>query len=201
MMLFTPEQKTYFMGIYKHMKKSDAAAEMNRRFGTSFTEQQIKNWMNNHYIQSGIDCRFKKGQKPSNKGTHLCAPGCEKTWFLKGHKPANCVPVGSEAVTPDGYIKVKVAEPNRWKLKHRLVWEKARGPVPDGSCVIMADGNRRNCTLSNLRLVSRADNAVMNHCHLRTVRAQETDTAVLMAKVMHAQNSRKNEMKGSAKHI
>jgi hypothetical protein len=201
MMLFTPEQKTFFMSIYKKMRMADAAAEMNRRFGTSFTYQQIKSWTGNHHLQNGIDCRFPKGHMPANKGTHCCAPACAKTWFQKGHMPENHETIGSEAVTKDGYIKVKVAEPKTWKLKHRLVWEKAHGPVPEGMCVIMADGNRRNCELSNLRLVSRADHAVMNHCHLRTNRPEETDTAVLMAKVMHAQSCRKNKMKGSAKHI
>ena len=43
----------------------------------------------------------------------ICADGCERTWFKKGHIPANYRPVGSERVNADGYIEVKVADPNK----------------------------------------------------------------------------------------
>jgi hypothetical protein len=30
---------------------------------------------------------------------------------------------------------VKVAEPNVFKLKHRIVWEKANGPIPENHVI------------------------------------------------------------------
>ena len=45
------------------------------------------------------------------------------------------------------------------KQKHRVVWEQAHGPIPEGYLVKFKDGNRMNCSIDNLYLVSRADHA------------------------------------------
>ena len=45
--------------------------------------------------------------------------------FAKGNVPPNHRPVGSERISKDGYIEVKVAEPNKWRLKQRVVYEEA----------------------------------------------------------------------------
>ncbi|EOV0254068.1 HNH endonuclease signature motif containing protein [Salmonella enterica] len=55
-----------------------------------------------------------------------------------------------------------MAEPNRWELKHRLVWEKYRGEIPENGVIRFIDDNRRNCDIDNLMLVTKADSAVMN---------------------------------------
>lgn len=55
--------------------------------------------------------------------------------FKKGNRPGNTARVGDETLTDDGYIRVKVAEPNRWELKHRLVWEKYRGEIPENGVI------------------------------------------------------------------
>lgn len=65
-------------------------------------------------------------------------------------------PVGSERVKK-GYVQVKVAErPSRpglhdnWVPKHKLVYEAAYGPVPDGCAVFFADHDRANFDPGNL---------------------------------------------------
>ena len=45
------------------------------------------------------------------------------------------------------------------KMKHRYVWEQAHGKIPDGYLVAFRDGNRQNCDLSNLYLISRQESA------------------------------------------
>lgn len=43
--------------------------------------------------------------------------------------------VGDEVINDFGYVKVKVAEPNVWKFKHRIVWELAHGEIPANSVI------------------------------------------------------------------
>ena len=82
---------------------------------------------------------------------------CAPTMFKKGNKPANHKPVGSERVNIYGYVEVKVAEPNKWRQKHRILWEQTNGPIPPGYILRFRNGNRQDITLGNLYLISRAD--------------------------------------------
>lgn len=51
---------------------------------------------------------------------------------------------------------VKMAEPNTWTLRARVVWETAHGPVPRGKGIHHRDGDTLNDALENLELVSKA---------------------------------------------
>ena len=42
-------------------------------------------------------------------------------------------------------------------LKHRFVWESHYGAIPKGYNVQFKDGNRQNCDISNLYLISRQE--------------------------------------------
>lgn len=107
-----------------------------------------------------VAARFQKGMVPANKGKKVSAEVYEamsKTMFKPGNRPKNYLPIGSEVKDRDGYIKRKVAEPNKWAYVHRLVWEEANGAVPDGHAVVFRDGDKTNTALENLELVSRHD--------------------------------------------
>lgn len=107
---------------------------------------------------------IKKGNTPANKGMkqadYMSAEAIErtvKTRFKKGNRPQNHKQVGYERTTRDGYIEVKVAEPNIFKLKHRVVWEKHNGKIPTGHNVQFKDGNRLNVDIENLYIINRSD--------------------------------------------
>lgn len=113
----------------------------------------------------GRATRFQKGRTPFQKGKKIeewmSSEGIAnsvKGRFKKGRPSQNIRPVGSERVNIDGYIEIKIAEPSKWRQKQRVVWEAEHGPVPDGYMVSFIDGNKQNCALSNLRLMTRADN-------------------------------------------
>jgi hypothetical protein len=113
----------------------------------------------------GKATRFKKGNKPVNKGNRMPSEAyakCQATMFKKGNKPHNYNPIGTEKTTEDGYIKVKTNDPNVWEFKHRLVWEQANGPIPKGFNVQFKDKNRANVELQNLYLISRAEQIDQN---------------------------------------
>ena len=107
-----------------------------------------------------IASRFKKGHTPPNKGKRMPPEVYEKvsrTMFKRGHRPVNHREVGSERVNVYGYIEVKVAEPNKWRLKHRVIWEESNGPIPEGHNIQFKNRNPLDCRLENLYILSRAE--------------------------------------------
>lgn len=104
--------------------------------------------------------RFKKGSIPPNKGKKMSPEVYEKvkeTMFKKGNSPVNHREVGSERINVDGYIEIKVAEPNRWKLKHRIIWEQVYGEIPKGYNVQFKNQNPKDCRIDNLYLISKSE--------------------------------------------
>jgi len=107
---------------------------------------------------------IKKGTIPPNKGKksseYMTPEAIDRmriTQFQKGQMPHNHKNVGYERINVEGYVEVKIAEPKTFKLKHRLVWEQNYGPIPKGCNIQFKDGNRQNCQMENLYLISRAD--------------------------------------------
>lgn len=104
--------------------------------------------------------RFKKGAVPPNKGKKMSPDVYEKvkeTMFKKGNSPVNHREVGSERINVDGYIEIKVAEPNRWRLKHRIIWEQVNGEIPKGYNVQFKNHNTQDCRIENLYIISKAE--------------------------------------------
>jgi len=125
--------------------------------------------------------QFKKGNVPFNKGKKKYWKGGEETQFKKGNKPHNYMPVGSERVNGDDYVDIKIADPNKWRGKHILIWEKHNGPVPKGYAVIFGDRDNRNFDINNLILVSRHQLLELNRNKLIQEDANSTKTGVIIA--------------------
>lgn len=104
--------------------------------------------------------QFKPGTVPLNKGKKMdpdVYKRCAGTMFKPGNIPPNYKPVGSERVNVDGYIEVKVKDPRTWKLKHRVVWEQANGPIPAGHNIQFKNGNPKDVRLENLYIISKSE--------------------------------------------
>lgn len=116
---------------------------------------------------AGAKSRFKKGNIPPQKGkkpSEKVMAGLRKNMFRKGNIPHNVKHDGYERVNVDGYIEVRVSI-GKYAQKHRLIWEQAYGKVPEGFIVSFKDGNRLNCTLENLHLITRQDIMARNSYH------------------------------------
>lgn len=192
---YPPGMEEYITQIATGKSTTEIADLVSERFGIEFSDRQCKVYKNNHNINSGLTGRFEKGHVPANKGQKgFAAPGSEKGWFAKGHTPKNHRPVGSERISKDGYIEIKIAEPNKWKLKHRVIWEKYNGEIPKGHIVGFRDGNKTNTDINNLVLVSRSAHAVMNHTDLHAFTGELKETAIYLAelKVSHGRAKKRN---------
>lgn len=171
---------------------------INAHFGWSMTMSQLKGYLNrNHLALWGIEAgQFKKGH-PSTKGIKMSAEQyrkCAKTMFKKGNRPQTAVPVGTIVTTTvkagngnEQYYKKKIAEPNRWKLLHRLVWEEHNGPIPKNHVITFLDGNWQNCDISNLMCISRGANCRANQDGLRFEGNPELTRSGLLASELKTQ--------------
>jgi hypothetical protein len=118
--------------------------------------------------EAGINTQFKKGHSSHNKGKkqteYMTAEQIERTKhtrFKKGNLPGNTLHDGAITIRRhkrDGrfykWIRIGLA---KWVAYQRYQWEQAYGPIPKGHNVQFRDGDTLNCELSNLYLISRAD--------------------------------------------
>lgn len=207
---FTQEQIEFVRDNITGTPLKEMTSMFNQRFGTAYPQTTITPLVYRYGFKNGRDTRlnegykptqFKPGHTPANKGTKgFMKPN--KTSFQKGQTPLNHRPVGSERIENGGHAKgytmVKVAEPNKWKMKHVLVWEKANGAVPKGHCVIFANGDNTDFSLDNLLLVTRSELARMNQKGLIYPDADLTKTGHAIAKLEVAMGERKRKTKRSA---
>lgn len=200
MIRYTKEQKQFLIDN-NHLTPAKELADMfNKKFGTNITKTNIKNFRGNNHLSSGLTGQFEKGHKTHNKGkkwdeymSKEKQENCRKTIFKKGNIPKNHREVGSERISKDGYIEIKVEEPNKWKYKHRLIYENYYGKISKGYNVIFLDGNKLNIDIKNLKTISKHDNLIMNEKKLRYKNKELTESAYLIAKIENKHRKLKNE--------
>lgn len=186
---YSKEIKAFIQDNHKGVGPKRMAELLNKTFGTSYAHSQIKSYYANNNINSGLTGHFPKGNIPFNKGTNI--GGWEPTQFKKGNRPFNYKPVGTERVNGDGYVDIKIADPNKWRGKHILTWEEHNGPLPKGHVIIFGDRNNRNFDINNLLCISRQQLLVLNRNNLIQNNAEHTKTAVLVADINIKLNERK----------
>ena len=196
-MKYTDEMKQFILDNYKGRYNQELADLFNQKFNTNITSRMIKSYKANNKLNSGLTGKFRKGQTPHNKGKKMPKEVYEKvkhTMFAKGNVPPNHRPVGSERISKDGYIEVKVAEPNKWRLKQRVVYEEAKGKIPEGCPIIFLDGNKRNFDIDNLKCITRSELLYLN-CNGLNNSNEITETGILMARLDRTKNKKKQELK------
>lgn len=191
---WTEEQVNFIKEHIKGTPYEKMRQMVNDEFGLSLTPGQIKRVISRNGLRNGRDGTFQKNHKTWNKGMKGLNTGGEKGWFKKGHKPYNYLPVGSERIDTEGYTVVKVADPNIWKPKHRIIWEEHYGDIPDDHAVIFGDGNKRNFDIDNLMLVSKRKLAILNKNKLIKNDADLTRVGLKIAEINIKMNERKESL-------
>lgn len=188
---YTKEQREFIYSNYLGIGNKELTKLFNERFQTYLPVQKIKTFKHSRKLNSGLTGHFKKGQTPFNKGRKY--PGqINAGSFKKGQDSINKKPIGTERIcSKDGYIVIKVKEEgryqDRWKLKHRVVWEEANGPIPQGYRVKFLNGDRTDCRLENLMLISFSAMVRFNQNDMETGDSELTRTNVLIAEVISKQ--------------
>ena len=169
---WTDEQEQYLIANYattsntdlaKILGKNNADRVMAKAFRLGL--KKSKEFLSEQRKTLGQNGQFKKGLIPHNKGKKLSdatKAKLAKTMFKSGDRPHNALPVGAESEDKDGYLMVKIAEPNVWRYKHHIAFGE---PVLKGHKVIFLDGNKYNFERDNLQLVSNAELMLKNTMH------------------------------------
>lgn len=209
---YSAEQKDFLRANVVGADFEDLTMRFNQAFGVSLRRSQIMSACYRMGLGNGKDAGFKPGSEagkpyrfppghvPFNKGLKGIG-GWGPTQFKKGHRPSNCCPVGTEKQDRDGYTKVKIAEPNKWKYKHILVWESANGPVPHGYAILFADQDKENCALGNLSLIARSELLYLNRHGLVGTDAESTQTGIKIAKLAAKANTLKYPKQKTGSHM
>lgn len=132
------------------------------RFGrTDITRQALHALRKRKGWRTGRTGRFGKGHVPANKGRKMpWNENSARTRFRKGHRPHNYRGAGHESVDEHGYVWMIVDEtnpytgaPTRRVQKHKWLWERENGPVPEGHVLKCLDGDKSNTDPSNWECV------------------------------------------------
>ncbi|PCI47170.1 MAG: HNH endonuclease [Alphaproteobacteria bacterium] len=114
---------------------------------------------------TGRTGRFVVGRPPANKGKKMpFSANSARTQFKKGHLGGKAKekkkPIGTERITKDGYLEIKIHNnlplQSRWRAVHLIRWEDTNSPIPDGHCLKCLDGDRSNTDPNNWTCIPRA---------------------------------------------
>lgn len=198
---YTEEEHSFLRSYIPGHTYREIVEAYNERFAEPITKSRVKSYIGNYKLNTGRTGQFEKGHVPYNKGLKRGSFGrMAQTQFKTGHMPHNTKPLGYERITKDGYVEVKIkmrpSHPNcndNFKAKHRIVWEEANGPIPEGYKVIFLDGDKRNVSLSNLALVSNAEKLQMTRLNLHSNNREITKTGVLIARAGVITNKKRSK--------
>lgn len=164
MKLLNEEQHNFLLEHYKGVGNKALTDMLNERFGLALIPEQIKKYKYRHSLDSGLDGRFQKGAEGYWTGKKRSPETVRKMYesmAKKGLFNGRCLPLGSESQDFDGYVMVKIAQPNVWKQKHLVLWETEHGPIPEGMKVIFLNRDKNDIRLENLALCDQGTNAYM----------------------------------------
>lgn len=187
--VYTPEEAKFLKDNHIGRSRAELAALFKVEFSREITLKQVKSFVGNRGLNSGLTGRFPKGQTPWNldKKGYM---GANATSFKKGNFPHNHQPLWTERVGKNGYLEMSVPErnpytgfPTRYKHKHVWIWEQAHGKKPKGTAVIFKDGDNRNFDPGNLLLVARAELLAMNLHDYKNQPAELKPSVLALAKV------------------
>lgn len=177
---WTEEQAQTYIENYQNMTYKQLTDLINSKYQLNLSRDQVR------YFGRKNDMRTSNTRHHFKKGNKLWVGG-KDTQFKKGHVYKE-YPLGTEKINEEGYTIIKVAmegkQREKWKFKHRVIYERFYGALEKGEMVIFLDGDKRNFDIDNLEKISRGTNAMMNVRKWHTDNAEITKVRILQAKLM-----------------
>ena len=181
---WSKEEITYLGEITPGRGSKEIQQMMTEKFNYPYTITQVRAKIKSCKFKMGIDSKFQKGHTPKNKGTKgVSKPN--QTSFQKGHEPHNKKLVGSERKNTNGYVEIKVEEPNKWRLKQRVLYEQYHNTIlkPD-QLILFLNGDKTDFSKENLQLVTKKQIFMMCKEGLLTDDTEITRTGLNIANIL-----------------
>lgn len=140
--MFSDEEVKWVIENYNCKKSyTELSQEFYKKFGKKINKHTLKSTANKIGLRK-------------DKENYASENGWSKTKL----------PIGTEKIF-NGFVYVKISETREknkthkayhenWKMKAHYLWEKENGKIPKGYCLCYKDGNKLNCELENLYLVT-----------------------------------------------
>ena len=165
-MCYTREQIDFLKNNVRGLNNQQLANLFNKKFNANKSASAMKGIKERLKISSGLNGSFKKGHTINN-----------------GRVRKNRKPIGYEYVDKEGYTYIKIGQPCKYVYKHRYLYERKFGKIPEGYNIIFADQNKSNFDLDNLLLVDVATKFVANNENLLFKDEDLTKTGLLIAEL------------------
>lgn len=155
---WSAEEVEYLRTIAGGSSYKEIIRLISEKFGHSLTAQQVKSALRRYGIQI----------RQSNGGVRVFDPDSQEN---------NCERFRR------GFWYIKVAK-DKWKPKHRYIYEKHFGEIKDGNRIIFLDGDVNNFNIDNLIEITRGQQVVMNIYKLHYDNAELTRMGIQLANLV-----------------
>ena len=193
---FPTEMRTYLREIAPGRSYKEILQMVNDKFGDGTIDlDHLHAYLKRYKIKTGRTGHFQKGQESWNKGKKLeeivkdpeARKRCEEGRFKPGNIAVNTLPIGSIVKSSDGYLVIKKQtegiQRQRWRFLHRAVWEEHNGPIPEGMYISFKDGNKLNCDIDNLMLISKGENVMLTNLGFRSADPALTEAGLQVVRI------------------
>lgn len=183
---FTKDEDSFILENYLTMPMKRISKLLGR--GESSARQRLH--LLGFTVPKEIALKFKKdsqkkpGSIPLNKGkkqidymTQAAIDRSKNTRFKKGGLPPTTLYDGCITIRNDKtkrnyqWIRISKAE---WRMLHVVEWEKVNGSTPEGYIIVFKNGDTMNTDISNLELITFAENMRRNTIHRYPVELKQT---------------------------
>lgn len=154
-----------------------------------YNEEEIK-WIKENYyglsnkkfvylFNEKFNTNFSKGSILHQKYKYNLKPGKRFEY-----SPRCIKPIGYERKNRNGYILIKVENPDKWRLKHHVIFEKETGEkIKKRDKIIFIDGDKYNFDINNLCLLSSSENFIFNKEKFKNYNPEITKAGITLAKI------------------
>ena len=82
-----------------------------------------------------------------------------------------------------------------FELKHRMVWEKEKGPIPEGYVVAFKNQDKTDCRIENLILMSKSEMVRYSQSYYELATPDSNESCLLMAKIKNMKHQLHKQVK------
>ena len=185
---YTKEEKNWLNANIPGKTSKETVKAFRKKFGKEISPSQVSSYRKNNKIPCGVSGAFQKGHITHNKGKKVTdeerAKWGEKykaNLFKKGNIPFNKQEVGC-VIRKNGNEFIKVANPSKWMLRSRYVWQQHYNEILSSKdLIIHLDGDGFNNSIENLEKVTKQELLQINKSN--AIKSNPELTKVAIAEV------------------